>query len=177
MDQPHLSSRATRVEAATTPRCTRTQSFHSSPITVRIVIRTTPQRVSAGKLGTDLVRTLTRTLTLTTTAMVDPANAHPDPRCRLWANRRVRFRPAQSVKDQVNPDRQASAGAGHSGEALRCRIWLLGVKGAGYAGATAQPCGRHLRRRPRPGEVPLAACRKTSSITVAKPNSWSNAMR
>jgi hypothetical protein len=138
MDQPHLSSRATRVEAATTPRCTRTQSFHSSPITVRIVIRTTPQRVSAGKLGTDLVRTLTRTLTITTTAMVDPANAHPDPRCRLWANRRVRFRPAQSVKDQVNPDRQASAGAGHSGEALRCRIWLLGVK--------RRPAGRRLRR-------------------------------
>jgi hypothetical protein len=44
-----------------------------------------PAKVSAGKLGTDLVRTLTRTLTLTTTAMVDPANAHPDPRCRLRA--------------------------------------------------------------------------------------------
>ena len=30
---------------------------------------------------------------------------------------------------------------------------LYGVKGTGCAGATARPCGRRLRRRPRPGAV------------------------
>ena len=34
-------------------------------------------------VGSDLVRTPTRTMTAPTTKMVDPINAQPNPRCRL----------------------------------------------------------------------------------------------
>jgi hypothetical protein len=115
MDQPHLSSRATRVEAATTPRCTRTQSFHSSPITVRIVTRTAHTRRQP-ESGVRPDSGTHPNADLHPHQDGGPHQRPPDPRCRLWANRRVRSRPAQSVKDQVNPD-------SWTGSRLRTYVW------------------------------------------------------
>ena len=55
--------------------------------------------------------------------------------------------------DHLNPPRQPSAGAGQTHRALRCRIVLWRIKGAGRAGAGLRAGARGARPRP-PGYRP-----------------------
>jgi hypothetical protein len=86
-----------------------------------------------------------------------------DLRSQTMRDRCAISRPA--VKHEPNPPCRASTGAGQDLSPLHCRIWLLGVKSAGRAGAACArdafgaPCSAE-RRLP---SIPFASSRRAGS--------------